>query len=196
MPLTCNWGDTPAYKMLKPIWDSIDTPDVTTTVWETPEWEQQPPIVQLLDNIMHGESFMGPPFASVLMLTGIGKVTEDNVAEMYGRMRTFEVFVGRPCLNNVGTYDENTGVYTAPDKPNKGTHLSAWMLSMFIGYSANWGHKTLNEWVKWMRTQPEGGIYTAKHVRDTVEVHKAVYLLWDSERNDPTQNDIDAFLNA
>ena len=32
MPLTCNWGDTPAYKMLKPIWDSIDTPDVTTTV--------------------------------------------------------------------------------------------------------------------------------------------------------------------
>lgn len=195
MPLNCNWGDTPAYKMLKPIWDSIDTPE-GKSLWDTPEWDAQPGIVQVLDNLMHGPSIMGPPFASVMYLTGIGKVTEDNVAEMYGRMRTFEAFVGRPCLDNVGTYDEDTGVYTVPKGREDDTHLSPWMLSMFIGYSANWGRKNLTEWVKWMRTQPEGKIYTAKHVRDTIETHKAVYLLWDSEHNDPTQNEVDAFLSA
>ena len=183
MPLTCNWGDTPAYKMLKPIWDGIDTPK-DMTVWDTQDWERQPPIVRVLDNLMHGPSIMGPPFASVLMLTGIGKVTEDNVAEMYGRMRAYEVFVGYPCLNNVGTYDEATGIYTPPQKSDEATHLSAWMVSMFVGYSANWGHKTLNEWVKWMRSQPEAEKYTAKHVRDTVETHKAVYLLWQGQRED------------
>lgn len=178
MPLYCDWADTPAYKMLRPIWDGIDTPGDGTSVWDTEDWKRQPPIVRMLDELAHGPGFMGPPFPHVLMLTGTPAVTDDNVAEVYGRMRAFEDFVERPILSSVGTYDEDTGIYTPPQVFGEGTHLSPWMLSMFIGYSTNHSRRTRTEWVKWMRMQPEAERFTAKYVNSVVDTHKDEYVQW------------------
>jgi hypothetical protein len=160
--------------MLKPLWDSIDVPE-DVSLWDTPEWEAQPKIVQMLDCLMRQEGFIGTPMSSVLMMTGMWDITEDNVAEVYGRMRTYETLAETTMLNGVGDYDPETDTFTSPESITKGYPLSPWVLSQFIGYSANWGRKSRTEWVKWMREQPEGKPYTAKHIKDTIDMYAKAY---------------------
>lgn len=153
MTLNVHWGDTPAFALLKPIWDTIDVPE-DKSMWETPEWDEQPMIVQLLDSLMRSNGFMGTPMSTILMLTGTWTITADNVASVWGRMRTYETFTTECCLTNVGKYDPVRNTYTPADKGC--THpLSPWMISMFVGYSANWGDKNDKEWIAWMRKQEE-----------------------------------------
>ena len=153
MTLNVHWAKTPAYALLKPIWDTIDGPK-DTSMWNMPEWEQQPPIVQVLDSIMRYEGPMGTPMSTILMFTGVWTIDSTNVATVWSRMRTFETFTGQICLNNVGEYDPITDMYTLPEK-GQTNPLSPWMLSMFIGYSANWGNKNDKEWIAWLLRQSE-----------------------------------------
>ncbi len=181
MALNVHWGSTPAYKMLKPIWDSIDVPK-DVSLWDTPEWEAQPEIVQVLDRLMRQEGFIGTPMSTVLMMTGVWEITEDNVKEVYGRMRTWETLSGTTMLSGLGNYDTETGTYTEPESEDRGYPMSAWILSQFIGYSANWGRKNRTEWVKWVQVQPEGKPYTSRHIKDMIYMYVEAYV--DNMAND------------
>ena len=183
MALNCDWGQTPAFSILKPLWDS------------DADMNEQPPLVQLLDGLMTVNMWV-PNICCVHMATMMPSITQDTIAEVYGRMRTWETFHEKVMFANVGEYDPSTDKYTEPEDSRKGFPLSPYMLSLFIGYKTNWDSMTRAKWVKSMRETPEFGKFTIKHVNATVGMYADAYTKWDSEHNDPTQNNIDAFLNA
>lgn len=178
MPLTCNWGNTPAYATLAPIWNSITLTD-KTEFRDEDEWKNQPAIIHFLDDLLVGPTIMGPPFSWIFSMVRLWKLTEDNAPEFYGRMRTWETLIENAIIYNVGTYDPATGVYTPPESKADWNSLSPWMVAQFIGYSCNWGEQSRKEWVKSLREQPEVEKYTAKYVNECVEKFAEEY------RNDP-----------
>ena len=184
MALTCDWGQTPAYSILKPLWDS------------KADMNEQPAMVQLLDSLMSVNMWV-PNICYVHMSTYMPSITDKTVAEVYGRMRTWETFHGKCMFTNVGEYDPATDTYTEPESRDMGYPLSPWMLSQFVGFRTNWDSMARAKWVTHNRKAgDEFGKFTIKWVNDTIDMYAQAYTDWDSEHNDSTQNAVDAFLNA
>lgn len=178
MALTCDWGKTPAYSVLKPLWDS------------KADMNEQPAMVQLLDSLMSVQMWM-PNICYVHLSTYMPSITEETIAEVYGRMRTWETFHGRCMFTNVGEYDPATHTYTEPESRDKGYPLSPWMLSQFIGFRTNWDSMARAKWVTQNRKAgDEFGRFTVKWVNDTIDMYAQAYTDWDIEQS------LDAVLSA
>jgi len=194
MALNCNWGNTPAYKMLKPIWDSIENPE-GKPFRDIDEWKAQPDVVHMLDTLMCGSGMFGPPLSTVFSMVRLWAITNENAPEFYGRMRTWETLIGTTILSRMGQYDPDTQVYTEPPE-GESFSLSPWIISRFVGYSCNWGESTRTEWVKYLRQQPEVKKYTAAYVNENINMYAKAYSDYVDLSVDPTQELIDAFVDA
>lgn len=173
MTLNCNWGDTPAFKMLKPIWDSIEAPE-GKSFRDIDEWKAQPDVVHMLDTLLCAPGMFGPPLSNVFMLVRLWTLTEKNAPEFYGRMRTWETLIDTTMLMRMGQYDPDTQVYTQPPK-GESFPLSPWIISNFVGYSCNWGEDTRTEWVKFLRQQPEVKKYTTAYIKENIDMYANEY---------------------
>jgi hypothetical protein len=164
MALTCDWGQTPAYSILKPLWDS------------KADMKEQRPIVQLLDGLMEVSMWV-PNICMVHMSTYMPSITDKTVAEVYGRMRTWETFHETCMFRNVGEYDPSTDTYTEPEEPKRGYPLSPWVLSQFVGFRTNWDSMTRVKWVTHNRKAgDEFGRFTIKWVNDTIDMYAQAYV--------------------
>lgn len=193
MPLDCNWGNTPAFQMLKPIWDSIDTPD-DTDCRSTDEWKAQADIVHLIDTLLMDGMWV-PNIVCIHMCVGLSSITEDNVAEVYGRMLAWEELTDNRLFRNIGVYDEKWNTYTPCAEGERGNSLSPWMLSQFVGYETNWGNESRTEWVRGKRKSGDDfGRYTAAWINKIIDKYADEYRAWD-DSHDRTM-DAQAYVTA
>lgn len=193
MPLDCNWGNTPAFTMLKPIWDSIDR-DEDTNFRATDAWKAQPALVHLLDALLMDGMWV-PNIVCVNMCVGQSSITEDNVAEVYGRMRTWEELTDSRLFRNIGTYDEKSNTYTPCAEDERGNSLSPWMLSQFIDYRTNWGNESRTEWVRGKRKSgDEFGRYTTAWINGLIDKYADEYRAWDD--NHDRTSDVQAYVST